>query len=462
MSQRTPRRALSATGQIPPAIDSRRWGILHFASSYVPPHTVLGGVAKVVAVHESGLGRGRRRAGGAFVALALIASSLVLSEASVVAQSSEKSAAARCVGSLGTLDAATSYLSGSGIIARDAGCVSSQRDPDGTGTFFARRHTFTLASASSVSFGHGGSGMTALLLQGSSSDGSGAVLGRGSASHLVLAAGTYTIEATTHYAERVGSYSVWVRRYDLTPCVGSLGTLDAATSSVRGSGIVARDAGCVSSQRDADGSGTFFARRHVFTLDVAATVSLSASSGSFPVHVVLLGGRSADGSGTVLGRDQAYRSGYSAGLNHLLLAAGTYTIEVTTSGAEATGPYSLSVNRWAAHMPLGAVLVEGDLVEVVYELDLDVPSVPPAGAFSVVVDGVSRSIKAVAGGVGWSGWCWRRGCWLHETSRSPTRRPRPPGRAGSRQPVVRRRRDLPTVRSQSFPTRRRSQPLSRP
>jgi len=200
----------------------------------------------------------------------------------------------------------------------------------------------------------------------------------------------------------------------------------------------------------------------VFTLDVAATVSLSASSGSFPVHVVLLGGRSADGSGTVLGRDQAYRSGYSAGLNHLLLAAGTYTIEVTTSGAEATGPYSLSVNRWAAHMPLGAVLVEGDLVEVVYELDLDVPSVPPAGAFSVVVDGVSRSIKAVAGGVGWSGWCWRRGCWLHETSRSPTRRPRPPGRAGSRQPVVRRRRDLPTVRSQSFPTRRRSQPLSRP
>jgi len=58
-------------------------------------------------------------------------------------------------------------------------------------------------------------------LQGRSVDGSGAVLGRGSASHLVLAAGTYTIEATTHYAQSVGSYSVWVRWQAAAPPVPS-------------------------------------------------------------------------------------------------------------------------------------------------------------------------------------------------------------------------------------------------
>ena len=69
-----------------------------------------------------------------------------------------------CVQDLGTLDSATASLSGSGLISQDADCVSSQRDPDSADTFFARRHTFTLAAESSVSYGSGGVGAASLLI----------------------------------------------------------------------------------------------------------------------------------------------------------------------------------------------------------------------------------------------------------------------------------------------------------
>ena len=267
-----------------------------------------------------------------------------------------------CVRDLGTLDGATSSLSGSGIIARDAACTSPQADPnDSVSTYYARRHTFTLAVDSSVSFGRGGSYRTALLIEGASIDGSGVVLGRGGGSHLVLDAGsytldagTYTIEATTTGAGYVGDYSVWVQRYDLTPCVRDLGTLDGAASSLSGSGIIAQDASCTSSQRDPnDAVSTFYARRHTFTLDAAATVSVSlddANSSGLYTYLLLIQGRSADGSGAVVARAShggtSYNGPRPARLDHLLLQAGTYTIEATTSSVEATGDYTAGV-RWA-------------------------------------------------------------------------------------------------------------------
>ena len=122
-----------------------------------------------------------------------------------------------CVQDLGTLDSATSYVSGSGIIDRDASCVSPQRDPDDRSVvYFARRHTFTLDTASLVSFGHDSSSVQvatrSLLIEGASSDGSGVVLARDGASNLVLGAGTYTVEATTAHPGDVGIYAVWVSR----------------------------------------------------------------------------------------------------------------------------------------------------------------------------------------------------------------------------------------------------------
>ena len=46
-------------------------------------------------------------------------------------------AADACVEDLGKLSSASSPLSGSGIIAQDAACVSSLRDPKSTDTFYA-------------------------------------------------------------------------------------------------------------------------------------------------------------------------------------------------------------------------------------------------------------------------------------------------------------------------------------
>ena len=300
-----------------------------------------------------------------------------------------------CVGVLGTLDSATSRLSGSGIIARDSGCTSSQRDPDdAVSTYFARRHTFTLGAASSVSFGSSGWGghvsTYSLLIQGASSEGSGTVLARNGASHLVLEAGTYTIEATTWSAGHVGSYEVWVQRYDLTPCVGVLGTLDSATSRLSGSGIIARDSGCTSSQRDPDDAvSTYFARRHTFTLGAASSVSFGSSGwgGHVSTYSLLIQGASSEGSGTVLARN---------GASHLVLEAGTYTIEATTWSAGHVGSYEVWVSWAPAYEPVGVVLVDASTVELVYDAALDAASVPPVGAFGVIVDGSEQAISGVS------------------------------------------------------------------
>ncbi len=132
-------------------------------------------------------------------------------------------------------------------------------------------------------------------------------------------------------------------------CVRELGALDAGSSPLSASGTIAVDASCVSAQRDPAGtSGTFYARRHVFTLDAAATVSVRVDdrSDDLRTYVVLLEGRSADGSGTVVGRGAASGARHPFGpgaaeLRHLLVAAGTYTIEATTYDSGATGGYSL-------------------------------------------------------------------------------------------------------------------------
>ena len=91
-----------------------------------------------------------RRALWFVVPAALFALALLPSSSS--AQSADQTDTSACVGGLGTLGDATLSLSGSGLISRDADCVSSQRDPDdATSTYFARRHTFALDAESSVS-----------------------------------------------------------------------------------------------------------------------------------------------------------------------------------------------------------------------------------------------------------------------------------------------------------------------
>ena len=255
------------------------------------------------------------------------------------------------LGDLGSLDSATSRLSGSGIIAQDPDCTSSQRDPDDTtSTYYARRHSFTLAAASSVSFGHGGSYRRSLLIRGSSSGGSGTVLARDGASHLVLAAGTYTIEATTTYAGWTGDYSVWVQRVSAVLCDESLEDLSGTLSGTLTSN-------CTSQQRDGDAATTHYAKRYTFTVDspVWLTAELKSDPGQTPAldtYLLLMTGHGPNG--VVIERADGGGVGTDAEIADRYLAAGDYTIEVTTGPAVGAGASGSSSARSGLIATVGA------------------------------------------------------------------------------------------------------------
>ena len=258
-----------------------------------------------------------------------------------------------CVEALGALGSGSAYLSGSGVVARDDSCTSSLREPGSISTYYARRHTFTLDAAATVSVGAGRSSPGSLRPYVVLSDSSGDVVGRAAGDYrnrssldlLLLAAGTYTVEVTSAGAGETGGYSVWASWWEADACVRDLGALGSGSAYLSGSGVVAQDDSCTSSEREPDSDATFYARRHTFTLDAAATVSVGAgrsSPGSSRPYVVL-----SDSSGDVVGRAAGdYRNRSS--LDLLLLAAGTYTVEVTSAGAGETGGYSVWASWWEA------------------------------------------------------------------------------------------------------------------
>ncbi len=97
----------------------------------------------------------------------------------------------------------------------------------------------------------------------------------------------------------------------------------------------------------------------------------STSSRHVDTHALLIEGSSSDGSGTVVGR---------SGGSHLVLAAGTYTIEATTRYSGAVGTYSVWASWAPAYEPLAVVLAGSASVELVYDVVLDSGSVPSVGA----------------------------------------------------------------------------------
>ena len=125
-------------------------------------------------------------------------------------------------------------------------------------------------------------------------------------------------------------------------CDDSLGSLVHGVTVTRDA-TVAANGGCTSAGRGL--SGTFYARRHTFTLDAAARVSvgLAAASDAAPLdtYVVLYRGLDAT-AGAVLHSDGS-GPGSDSRLRNLRLGAGDYTIEATTATAQAVGGYRLEV-----------------------------------------------------------------------------------------------------------------------
>ncbi|WP_419853869.1 hypothetical protein [Candidatus Poriferisodalis sp.] len=159
----------------------------------------------------------------------------------------------------------------------------------------------------------------------------------------VTAGTTATVTVTCTNNDRADGTASAVLSGVAADCDDSLGSLVHGVTVAR-DGAVAADAGCTSAGRGL--SGTFYARRHTFTLDAAARVSvdLAAASEAAPLdaYVVLYRGHDATAA-AVLHSDDDSGPRSDSRLRNLRLGAGDYTIEATTATAQAVGGYRLGV-----------------------------------------------------------------------------------------------------------------------
>ena len=242
--------------------------------------------------------------------------------------------AACSVTSLGTL---TSSVSRSG--SWSSSCYSVNRDGK-----YAWFYTFTLSQDTDVVIDLTSSVDTYMfLLNGSGT--SGAVVERDDDggdeynSQIVrnLAAGTYTIEATTFASSTSGSFSLSVRVTQ--SCIDDLGTL---TGTVIKAGSWAR--GC-----DSDNRSGRYARYYTFNVPAQSEVEIDLASSGTPVvdtQMYLLEGSGKTGDVVELDRDDG--PGTDARVVRTL-EPGTYTLEATTNLSATVGKFSLRVT--AAALP---------------------------------------------------------------------------------------------------------------
>ena len=254
-------------------------------------------------------------------------------------------------------------------------CTSSIPAPHGSGDRYARFYTFTFDAESDVTIDLSSDEDTFLYLRnGITTDGDTVAdnddidtANRDLNSRIVetLAAGDYTIEATTYNAGRTGTFTLALNSTpvsdtdppdpDPTPnlpaCVESL----PDNMTVNGTWIT----DCTSNISAPHGSGDRYARFYTFTLIEAATVTVTLESpeSSADTYLYLREGSERDGTEILCENDD-----YSTPVNGTLcsnidfdlnrqydsgmlasLGAGTYTIETTTYAAGTTGSFTLTV-----------------------------------------------------------------------------------------------------------------------
>ena len=257
-------------------------------------------------------------------------------------------------------------------------CTSNISAPGGSGDRYARFYTFTLDAESNVTIDLSSDEDTYLYLRsGTATDGSPIhedddidTASQNYDSRIVetLAAGDYTVEATTYNAGRTGTFTLALNSTlvsdtdppdppdpDPTPtlpaCVESL----PDNMTVNGTWIT----DCTSNISAPHGSGDRYARFYTFTLIEAATVTVTLESpeSSADTYLYLREGSGRDGTELLCENDD-----YSTPVNGTLcsnidfdlnrqydsgmlasLGAGTYTIEATTYAAGTTGSFTLTV-----------------------------------------------------------------------------------------------------------------------
>ena len=254
----------------------------------------------------------------------------------------------------------------------NTGCTSSIPAPHGSGDRYARFYTFTFDAESDVTIDLSSDEDTFLYLRnGITTDGDTVadnddidIANRDLNSRIVetLAAGDYTIEATTYNAGRTGTFTLALNSTPVSdtdpPDPDPTPTLPACVESlpdnmtVNGTWIT----DCTSDVSAPSGSGDRYARFYTFTLNEAATVTVTLES-SADTYLYLREGSGRDGTELLCENDDYSTpvegttcSNINLNLNAQFdsgmlasLGAGTYTIEATTYAAGTTGSFTLTV-----------------------------------------------------------------------------------------------------------------------
>lgn len=231
-----------------------------------------------------------------------------------------------------TLNALTAGQSSSG--QWNNACTSTHRGD----AYYANYYTFTLAAAAEVSIALESSQQDTylFLLEGADKQGNMLTFNDDSNgethSRIVrkLAAGTYTLEATTYQTARTGAFSIKVDvQADTSAC--------APQSLTLGNSVTGQWAStCVSTHR---GNG-YYAAYYTFTLPAPADVTLNLDASTQDTYLYLLTGNDKQGA-VITSNDDS--NGTSNSQITRSLAAGTYTLEATTYLAGRTGAFSVQV-----------------------------------------------------------------------------------------------------------------------
>ena len=251
-------------------------------------------------------------------------------------------------------------------------CTSSIPAPHGSGDRYARFYTFTFDAESDVTIDLSSDEDTFLYLRnGITTDGDTVAdnddidtANRDLNSRIVetLAAGDYTIEATTYNAGRTGTFTLTLNSTPVSdtdpPDPDPTPTLPACVESlpdnmtVNGTWIT----DCTSNISAPHGSGDRYARFYTFTLIEESEVTVTLES-SADTYLYLREGSGRDGTELLCENDDYSTpvegttcSNINFNLNAQFdsgmlasLGAGTYTIEATTYAAGTTGSFTLTV-----------------------------------------------------------------------------------------------------------------------
>ena len=214
------------------------------------------------------------------------------------------------------------------------------------GRGYARYYTFTLAQESEVAIDLQSTRDTYLYLR-SGETRSGTALhenddvesgNTNSRISEALAAGTYTIEATTYNPGETGSFTLTVSG------LGPDGTTQPGPlpSDLCEADIVAEGAmpGAWTTDCQSEVSGRGYAKYYTFTLEQRAEVTIDLES-SVDTYLYLRSGESR--SGMALHENDDVGSGNTNSRISETLAIGTYTIEATTYNPNETGSFTLTV-----------------------------------------------------------------------------------------------------------------------